>query len=190
MLLGKPLAALGISTLLRLPLRDGLPVAIVLSQIGEFSFIVASLGNSLGLLTRDATQTLVAAAIVSITLNPILYKAGQSIVRRLPATPRTALTSETQRNETADARERAVVIGYGPVGRTVTRLLQENGIEVSILEMNVVTVRTLQAEGIRAVYGDGNAPDALDGRRRRDCAQPDRQRCRDGECGGVDPPRA
>ena len=69
-LLGKPLAALAITTLLGKPLRVGLPVAVVLSQIGEFSFIVASLGNSLGLLTTDATQTLVATAIVSITLNP------------------------------------------------------------------------------------------------------------------------
>ena len=61
-----------------------IPVAVVLSQIGEFSFIVASLATSLGLLTQDATQALVATAIISITLNPLLYRASQSIVRRLP----------------------------------------------------------------------------------------------------------
>ena len=160
-LLGKPLSALAITTLLGRPLHVGLPVAVVLSQIGEFSFIVASLGNSLGLLTTDATQTLVATAIVSITLNPILYRAAQSVIRRLPVPPARGLAVEPSREGKTDPRERTVVIGYGPVGRTVSRLLRENGIEVTVLEMNVATVRSLQAENFRAVYGDGSNPDAL-----------------------------
>jgi len=158
---GKPLAALAISLLLGQTLRVALPVAIVLSQIGEFSFIVASLASSLGLLTNDATQTLVATAIVSITLNPILYRVAQSVIRRLPPAAVSDLPLSAERAEAADPRERAVVIGYGPVGQTVSRLLRENGIDVSVLEMNVATVRALQAAGVRAVYGDGSAPDAL-----------------------------
>jgi CPA2 family monovalent cation:H+ antiporter-2 len=73
-LIGKPLAALGIVLLLRYPLRVALSVAVALAQIGEFSFILAALGKELGILTEGATNTLIAAAIVSISLNPILYR--------------------------------------------------------------------------------------------------------------------
>src|SRR4029453_1477487 len=73
-LLGKPLAALGIVLLLRYPFRVALAVAVALAQIGEFSFILAILGKELGLLTDAAMHTVVATAIISITLNPLLYR--------------------------------------------------------------------------------------------------------------------
>src|SRR5262249_37340043 len=72
--LGKPLAALGIVLLLGYPLRVALAVAFALGQIGEFSFILAALGKGLALLPDAATNALVAAAIASISLNPILYR--------------------------------------------------------------------------------------------------------------------
>ena len=72
-LIGKPLAAIAIVLLLRYPLKMALSVAVALAQIGEFSFIVAALGT-IGVLTAEATNTLVAAAIVSITLNPLLFR--------------------------------------------------------------------------------------------------------------------
>ena len=73
-LLGKPLAALGIVLLLRYPLQVALAVAVALAQIGEFSFILVMLGKELGLLTDAAMHTVVATAIISITLNPLLYR--------------------------------------------------------------------------------------------------------------------
>src|SRR5439155_17333267 len=73
-LLGKPIAALGIVMALGHPLRVGLAVAAALAQIGEFSFILAALGRQLGILPQNATNALVAAAIVSISVNPILYR--------------------------------------------------------------------------------------------------------------------
>jgi K+:H+ antiporter len=60
-----------------------------------------------------------------------------------------------------DAAHRAVVIGYGPTGRTVTRLLQENGFEATIVDLNVNTVRELREQNIRAVYGDATHRDTL-----------------------------
>ncbi len=54
-----------------------------------------------------------------------------------------------------------MVVGYGPVGRTVTRLLQENEISPTVIEMNVDTVRTLRAEGMEAIHGDATHPDIL-----------------------------
>ena len=59
------------------------------------------------------------------------------------------------------AAHRAVVVGYGPVGRAVTRLLRENEIIPTVIEMNVDTVRALRADGIHAIYGDATHRDVL-----------------------------
>src|SRR5690606_27100990 len=70
----KPLSALAIVLLLRYPLRTALSVSVVLSQIGEFSFILATMGRQLNILPDSAANILVAAAILSITLNPLTYR--------------------------------------------------------------------------------------------------------------------
>jgi CPA2 family monovalent cation:H+ antiporter-2 len=87
-LLGKPLAALGIVLALHYPVRVALAVAIALAQIGEFSFILASQGQGLGILPDAATNALVAAAIVSISLNPLLYRLLDPLETRLSRRPR------------------------------------------------------------------------------------------------------
>ncbi len=60
-----------------------------------------------------------------------------------------------------DPRDRAVVVGYGPTGQTVTRLLRENGISPTVIELNVDTVRAMRLEGLSAVYGDARHPQTL-----------------------------
>ena len=176
-LLGKSLAALGIVLLLRYPLRVALAVAVALAQIGEFSFILAILGKELGLLTDTAIHTVVAAAIISITLNPLLYRLIDPVaawVARRPRLwgwlttrthtlrpPQAALISD--RTPVASPRHRAVVVGYGPVGQTVTRLLQDNNIEPTIIELNRDTVRCLREAGVSAVYGDASHREILQG---------------------------
>jgi CPA2 family monovalent cation:H+ antiporter-2 len=72
-MLGKPLAALGIVLALGYPIRVALAVAVALAQIGEFTFMLAALGKSVGVCPEPATNALVGAAIVSIALNPLLY---------------------------------------------------------------------------------------------------------------------
>lgn len=171
-LLGKPLAALGIVLLLRYPPRVGLAVAVALAQIGEFSFMLALLGNQLGVLPAPATNTLVAAAILSITLAPLLYRLVNPVEAWASRRPRlwAWLNARAQARlpsepvgwtQSRDARYRAVVVGYGPVGRTVTRLLRENEIEPTVIELNLETVRRLREEGVSAVYGDANHRDTL-----------------------------
>ncbi|WP_269849813.1 hypothetical protein [Methanosarcina horonobensis] len=68
---------------MRYPLRVALSVALILSQIGEFSFILATVGADMDILPANAQNILVAAAIISITLNPLLYRAGGKIERWL-----------------------------------------------------------------------------------------------------------
>lgn len=162
-LVGKPLSALAITALFRYPLHVGLSVAVALAQIGEFSFIVARLGSELGVVTPAATNTLIAAAIISITLNPLLYRAISSFVRwrnqrKGAAEPAELALAHDEARERADARGKhtAVVVGGGPIGRTVTRLLRENGIHPVVIELNMETVRNLKADGIEAIYGDAS----------------------------------
>jgi monovalent cation:H+ antiporter-2, CPA2 family len=71
--LGKGLAALAITTLFKLPLATGLMIAVALAQIGEFSFVLAGLGRQLGVLGDDTYNLILAAALISIALNPILF---------------------------------------------------------------------------------------------------------------------
>jgi CPA2 family monovalent cation:H+ antiporter-2 len=159
-LLGKPLAAFGIVVLLKYPVRVALSVAVALAQIGEFSFILATAGRSLGILDDRATNALVASAIISIMLNPLLYRLIgplEAALRRFVKTP--VPTDILMQSKEFDApaeseRYRAVVVGFGPVGRTLTRLLRENEFEPIIIELNANTVRELTSRGIRAIYGD------------------------------------
>jgi CPA2 family monovalent cation:H+ antiporter-2 len=161
-LVAKPLAALVIVLTLGYPRRVAVPVAVALAQIGEFSFILASLGAQLGVMPADAVNTLVATAMVSITLNPLLYRSIDAwerwLARWLPAADREA--DEEPAGEQAPT-QRAIVVGYGPVGQTVTQLLLDNEIEPTVIELNLDTVRRLRAFDVRAIYGDASRPEVL-----------------------------
>jgi CPA2 family monovalent cation:H+ antiporter-2 len=173
-LLGKPLVALFIVWVMRYPFKVALTVAIALGQIGEFSFILSTIGRDLGILTTTAANTLVATSIVSIVLNPLLYRliepAEQWIARRPLLWARLNLTAPAGAEARAprapaspNPGHQAVVIGYGPTGRTVARLLKENGIQPTVVELNMDSVRELREQGIDAVYGDATRPDTLAG---------------------------
>lgn len=159
-LLAKPAAALAIVLLLGHPLRVALPVAVALAQIGEFSFILAGLGRQLGALPDTAVDTLVAAAIVSITLNPMLYRLVDPLDRLLRWT---GADGEVVPDESPNdsGSHRAVIVGYGPVGQTVAQLLLDNEIEPTVIELNLDTVRRLKAFGVRAIYGDASRSETL-----------------------------
>jgi CPA2 family monovalent cation:H+ antiporter-2 len=168
-MVGKPLAALAIVAALGYSSRIGLGVAVALAQIGEFSFLVGVLGRDLGVLPDTAMNALVAAAIVSIMLNPIMYRSLPAMERflaryrwmwRLLNRKLERLTSVPE-GETAQLAHRAVVVGYGPVGRNVARLLGERGVEPTIVEMNLQTFRTLRQSGMAVVYGDATQRDVL-----------------------------
>lgn len=172
--IGKPVAALVIVLLLRYPVRTALAVAVALAQIGEFSFILASLGARLGLIDESLTNSLVASAILSISINPVLYRVVRpfetwasrrpKLWRLLSYRVRPPLGDAQAPEEEAivDAAHRAVIVGYGPVGRTLARLLLENEVEPIIVEMNLDTVRRIKQSGRQAVYGDASHRETLE----------------------------
>ncbi len=170
-IVAKPLTALGFVILAGHSLRAALTVAGGLAQVGEFSFIVAELARSLGLLPAAGYNVIVAGAIVSISLNPFLFRRLMALE---PALSKNRFLTRWLRsrseeiglraNETAAQRgidPGAVVVGYGPVGQTVTRLLREFQINPVIVEMNVDAVVEMQQRGLQAIYGDASRREIL-----------------------------
>jgi len=173
--LAKPLMALGIVLMMGYPPKVALAVAVALAQIGEFSFMLAALGKNLGFLPETASNALVAAAIVSISLSPLLYRMidpleawaarrrwlWRLLTARAHAQIVPGSVASSERGLTGSSRHQAVVVGYGPVGRTLTRLLRDNDIEPIIIEMNLETVQRLRVEGVPAIYGDASHRETL-----------------------------
>ncbi|HZW10953.1 MAG TPA: cation:proton antiporter [Phycisphaerales bacterium] len=173
-LLVKPLAALVIVAALGYPARTALTVAIGLAQIGEFSFILGQVAQEHRLIPDEGGHVLVAAAIISITLNPMLFRVLDPLERALQRRPAlwrllNARSARRQRLINAEAqpvigateKPLAVVIGYGPVGRVVDALLRDAGFHTVIVEMNMETVEQLVGSGRTAIYGDATRPEIL-----------------------------
>jgi CPA2 family monovalent cation:H+ antiporter-2 len=168
-LIGKPVAAFVIATLFQCGSKTAIGVAIALAQIGEFSLILATVGGQLGILSADAANVIVAAAIVSLTLNPLLYRSVSRLDTALrprlwrmlnPGMGDAGVSSDTPVNPDSF---HAVVVGYGPIGRTVARLLQDRNIEPVIVEMNLESSRQARNDGRRVVYGDASRAETLEG---------------------------
>jgi CPA2 family monovalent cation:H+ antiporter-2 len=162
-LLVKPLAAMAAVFVLKYSLRTALIVAVGLAQIGEFSFILAELGRSLQLLPESGYSVLVACSIFSIAINPILFRGAVRLEKAVQGSSRFK-GSELMRGQAdpqpeGDASEEkttAIVVGYGPVGRTVNRLLQSFAVHTIIVELNVDTVKLLHSQGQTAIFGDAS----------------------------------
>ena len=167
-LVAKPLLAMGVVRGLGQSRGTAVAMGLSLAQIGEFSFILAGLGRSLGMLPGPALQAVVCASLISMTLNPVivnlapwllsLWHRGRGPERRDESPPGTAPLAESGLN---DGRGLAVVVGYGPVGQAVCQLLTENGIRPLVVERNLETVRRLKGEGWPTVYGTAEHRDTL-----------------------------
>jgi CPA2 family monovalent cation:H+ antiporter-2 len=159
-LIAKPVATFAVMLWFRYPLRTTVAVAVSTAQIGEFSFLLAATGMTLGLLDERATNTLIAAGIISIILNPVLYRLVhplEGVLARLMGRQAASDGGHDRSKEDLEdgvKRHRAVVVGYGPVGQGLVRVLQENQIQPVVVELNLQTVRGLAAADINAVYGD------------------------------------
>ncbi len=154
---GKPIAAALTVRLLGKPASLAIPVGAAFSQVGEFSFILGAVARRLGLLDDTGWNALVAASILSIALNPAVYRWARRL--SVPASRLRPLAANTPTE--LDTR-RCILVGYGPVGRIVHRLLLNRDALVTIVDLNLNTVRSLRAEGHNAIYGDVLRPGTLD----------------------------
>lgn len=165
--IGKSLAAFCLILSFRYPLNTAFKVSASLAQIGEFSFILASLGSTLGLLPKDGQSLILAGALISITLNPLFFHLSAFLKDKLQDKTlfaklhlRASEAGLTLAN--ANLKSHVVMVGFGRVGRVMGRLLQENEIPFVVIERNRSTVEELQQKGIAAIYGDAESQELLD----------------------------
>jgi len=169
-LVGTPGVAMALVLAFRYPLHSALVVGASLAQIGEFSFILAVLGSSLGLLPAEAQSLIVAAAILSISLNPLLFSTlrpahawltrHSSFARGLESGP-DALAQLPMSTAEQYLSGQIVLVGYGRVGRMIARALDENGVPYVVAEENRERVGELRRRSIPAVSGDAALPSVL-----------------------------
>ncbi|MBS1219064.1 MAG: sodium:proton antiporter [Proteobacteria bacterium] len=169
-IIGKSLAAFAIVLAFRYPLNTALTVSASLAQIGEFSFILAGLGVSLKLLPVEGQNLILAGAVISIALNPLVFSAVEPLRRRIQSRSGVARAMERRDDPLADLpmntdqkllTGHVLIVGHGRVGRRIANALSEQGIAVVVAEQNRETVEALRARGIPAVSGDAADPAVL-----------------------------
>lgn len=168
--LGKSIAAVVITLALRYPLNTALTVAASLAQIGEFSFILAGLGITLGILPTQGMSLVLAGALISIAMNPLLFslitpfkkwvlsfsELAQGFEKR--SDPYSELPMSTERKY---LEGQVVLVGYGRVGKRIAKSLTDNGIPFVVAEENREIVESLRKKGVPAVSGDAAEPGVL-----------------------------
>ncbi|MDR2617019.1 MAG: cation:proton antiporter [Endomicrobium sp.] len=176
-LLIKPLTALVVVSILGYSTRTALTVAAGLAQVGEFSFILAQEAKRLDLVGDLVYNSIVICAIVSITLNPSIFKKIPSFERFLRSkskiwkilnfsvNKKCNKVNEIAKNllptEEFLSEKVAIVIGYGPTGKEVTQALIKQGIKPVIIEINIDTVNSLSSQGQAVIYGNSTRKDIL-----------------------------
>ncbi|MFZ1642848.1 MAG: YbaL family putative K(+) efflux transporter [Candidatus Contendobacter sp.] len=168
--LGKTLAAFLLVLAFRYPLNTALTVSASLAQIGEFSFILAGLGVSLNLLPVEGQDLILAGALISIALNPLVFNAIEPVQAWIRSHSKLARAMERPADPLAElpmtvSQERltghVVLVGYGRVGRRIGEALTERGVPIVVAEQNREIVERLRERGIPAVSGDASEPAVL-----------------------------
>lgn len=158
-LLAKPITAFFIVRFYNYSFKTAFIVGIALAQIGEFSFILAEEAWKLQILPDDGFDLLVACALVSIAINPLMFKLSNTLeyyARKY---------TSKQINSTSPKEKyypRAIVVGFGPIGREVAKLLHDHHVTPVIIDHNVDAISEVKNRGWEGVYGDASYPNILD----------------------------
>lgn len=169
-IVGKSMAAMLLVLILRYPLNTSLTVAASLGQIGEFSFILAGLGLSLGLMPAEGMSLVLAGALISIAFNPIAFAAVtpfRNLILKHSTVARKYENRDDPYAELPMSTERkflkgqVVLVGYGHVGQSIALALNEKNIPYIVAEQNRELVQDLRKKGTTAVSGDATEPSVL-----------------------------
>lgn len=166
----KSVAAYGVVLGLGYPSRIGMTMGAALSQVGEFTFILVTMGVTLGLIPADALQVAVAAALISITLNPLMFRLADPLTRWAVSVPvlerlghRSLVDVATLDRDHPEERLRnhAIVCGHGRVGRLVSSALERRGFTYVVITDDRHETARLRAQGTITLFGDAANPDLL-----------------------------
>jgi CPA2 family monovalent cation:H+ antiporter-2 len=154
--LGKSAAAFLIVRLFGHPKSTAFTIAASLAQIGEFSFILASLGVGLKLLPEQGRDFILAGALLSIVVNPMIFTALARWQKR-----RKMQTQDASADPESALKNHAIVIGYGRVGKHLAKLLQDRGVELIVVDSNGELVEQARDNGMTAIRGNAASAELL-----------------------------
>jgi CPA2 family monovalent cation:H+ antiporter-2 len=169
-LVGKSIPAFFIVRLFGHSRSAALMVAASLAQIGEFSFILADRGLALGLLPEAGRDLILAGAIISILINPLLfaaldvYAAQREKAMAETAPDRVAAEEEAPMREPirpTSLKDHVVLVGHGRVGSFISAVLRQRGVPLFVIEDNEDGVAALKQEGVEALEGNAADPEVL-----------------------------
>ena len=167
---GKSIVAMVITLAFRYPLNTALTVAASLAQIGEFSFILAGLGVSLGMLPVEEMSLILAGALISIAFNPLVFSVIKPLKTCVLGISETARHYEKRIDQFSELpmnterkylKGQVVLVGYGRVGKKIATALREKNVAFVVADENRELVEALRKTGIQAVFGDASEPAVL-----------------------------
>lgn len=166
---GKSIAAMAIVLMFGYPLKTALMVSAGLAQIGEFSFILASLGVAYGLLSEDGRSLILAGALISIMLNPAFFHLSRYIYKRSGTQMREDTDSakkidslgQLAAEEKRTLNDLVILVGHGRVGKHVAENIHTTGLDLVVIDANRERVEALREQGIHAVAGDATHKQTL-----------------------------
>lgn len=165
--IGKSIAAFAIVRAFGYPTRTALTISASLAQIGEFSFILATLGISLGLLPEAGRDLILGGAILSILINPLLFTAldrrkARPEQQESRAAGKKTFAEEADMPSWPSLHGHTVLVGFGRVGHLVAAALTEQNRPFIVIENQDDVVAALRADGIPALYGNAAAPGMME----------------------------
>lgn len=150
---GKSAAAFVIVRAFGHPTGTALTISASLAQIGEFAFIIAGLGVTLGILPPTGQALVLAGALISIMLNPLVFGLLDRWLLKNQETAPTTVETELPPGPSLDLHDHAIVIGYGRVGSALAQVLRDRGVPVMIIDDNKEHVAEAHAAGLPGIRG-------------------------------------
>ena len=165
-LIVKTVVVVGSVLVLGYPIRVAVLVGCALAQVGEFSFVLSRVGWEWGLITPQLNQYFLSASVISLLLTPFAIHISPKLaggIGRLRWVERwfPGRKFEELKPEQVDIRDHVIIVGYGPGGQNLSRVLKAIEVPYCILELNGETVRRMRRNGEPIYYGDAASPEVL-----------------------------
>ncbi len=140
---------------------DAWSAGIKLCQVGEFSFVIAALANTHGVITPTQSSVIVCIGVISMALTPYLIERSLEIAQWLAPDKRALHTLEQPVFEAEDIREHVVICGFGRVGQSVARMLDMEEVEYVVVDVDPIRVHESRSAGEPVIFGDATQKDIL-----------------------------
>lgn len=154
-----------VAIILQFPIRTAVLVGVAVSQIGEFSFVLAKAGMPYGLLMAEEYQLFLAVSLVTLTVSPFLIEISPQFAAwfaRLPMPEKMRTGLALPQQSRVNVQDHLIIIGFGISGRNLARAAKTMHIPYVVLEMNPETVRREKAGGETIFFGDASQETVLE----------------------------